>query len=60
MIETALVYILKADGSNAFVACGTLVNGPYIATCRHVWREADGEKHGAVIAEFFGISLDVE
>ena len=52
MIETALVYIRKADETNEFVGCGTLVEGPYIATCRHVWRDADGEKNGGVVVEF--------
>jgi hypothetical protein len=48
MIETALVYIRKADETKAFVGCGALVEGPYIATCRHVWRDADGEANGGV------------
>ncbi|HMF06281.1 MAG TPA: hypothetical protein VKE72_04630 [Methylocella sp.] len=38
MIETALVYIYSA-GSD-FIGCGALVEGGYIATCRHVWRDA--------------------
>ncbi len=52
MIETALVYIRKADGTNDFVGCGTLVDGPFIATCRHVWRDAGGEEAGKVLVEF--------
>jgi tetratricopeptide (TPR) repeat protein len=52
MIETALVYIRSRDESRRFVGCGALVEGPYVVTCRHVWRDADGEKNGGVIVEF--------
>ena len=40
MIETALVYIRRADDTKRFVGCGAVVVGDYIATCRHVWRDA--------------------
>ena len=40
MIEQSLVYIHSATPPHRFVGCGTLVEGGYIATCRHVWRIA--------------------
>lgn len=39
-IETALVYIFAPGAARRFVGCGTLIEGPYIVTCRHVWVEA--------------------
>ncbi|HXC26567.1 MAG TPA: trypsin-like peptidase domain-containing protein [Stellaceae bacterium] len=39
-IETALVYIHRHTQANEFVGCGALIEGGYIATCRHVWRTA--------------------
>jgi tetratricopeptide (TPR) repeat protein len=39
MIETVLVYIYSAP-TREFIGCGALVEGGYIATCRHVWRDA--------------------
>jgi predicted negative regulator of RcsB-dependent stress response len=38
MSEHSLVYIRSAKGN--FVGCGVLVEGGYVATCRHVWRDA--------------------
>jgi hypothetical protein len=43
MIETALVYIYSVSPAREFVGCGALVEGGYIATCRHVWRDATAE-----------------
>jgi len=40
MIEQALVYIYSAKPAQRFVGCGALVEGGYVATCRHVWRMA--------------------
>jgi tetratricopeptide (TPR) repeat protein len=40
MIETGLVYIYSCLPTRDFVGCGALVEGGYIATCRHVWRDA--------------------
>lgn len=40
MIEKSLVYIYAAHGARGFKGCGVLVEGPYVATCRHVWRDA--------------------
>src|SRR5215472_18245954 len=40
MIEQSLVYIRTANPPRRFVGCGALVEGGYIATCRHVWRMA--------------------
>ena len=53
MIETALVYIRTNDEAKKFIGCGTLVEGPFLATCRHVWRDAGGDEHGGVIVEFY-------
>ena len=39
-IETGLVYIHRLEPTKKFVGCGALIEGPYIATCRHVWRDA--------------------
>ena len=52
MTDTALVYIRKADETREFAGCGALMEGPYIATCRHVWRDAEGDANGGVIVEF--------
>ena len=40
MIETGLVYIHATKPTRRFVGCGALVEGGYVATCRHVWRMA--------------------
>ena len=40
MIETALVYIRKPSTAAGFVGCGVLIEGGYLATCRHVWAAA--------------------
>ena len=42
MVEQALVYIYSAAPERRFVGCGALVDGGYVATCRHVWRMATG------------------
>lgn len=43
MIEQSLVYIYSTKPQRRFVRCGTLVEGGYIVTCRHVLRMAVGE-----------------
>jgi hypothetical protein len=40
MIEQGLVYIHSIKPARRFVGCGALVEGGYVATCRHVWRMA--------------------
>lgn len=40
MIETGLVYIYSISPARAFRGCGALIEGGYVATCRHVWRIA--------------------
>jgi len=40
MIETGLVYVHSAKPSRVFRGCGALIEGGYVATCRHVWRMA--------------------
>ncbi len=42
MIEQALVYIYSMNPARRFIGCGALVEGGYVATCRHVWRMATG------------------
>ncbi|MBV8871010.1 MAG: hypothetical protein JOY65_16600, partial [Acetobacteraceae bacterium] len=40
MIETSLVYVHAVKPARRFVGCGAVVEGGFVATCRHVWREA--------------------
>jgi tetratricopeptide (TPR) repeat protein len=42
MIEQGLVYIHSAPPTRRFRGAGALVEGGYIATCRHVWQLATG------------------
>jgi len=39
-IETGLVYIYRQSPAKEFIGCGALIEGSYIATCRHVWHDA--------------------
>ena len=39
-IETGLVYIHRVSPTKKFIGCGALIEGRYVATCRHVWRDA--------------------
>ncbi len=39
MIETGLVYIYSLSPARAFKGCGALIEGGYVATCRHVWHK---------------------
>src|SRR5690348_12060076 len=41
MVESALVYIYRIKPTKQFVGCGAVVSGGFIATCRHVWRDAE-------------------
>ncbi len=52
MIDTTLVYIRTADDDNVFIGCGSVVEGPFIVTCRHVWRDAKGDENGEVTIVF--------
>jgi hypothetical protein len=52
MIETSLVHIYSMATPEQFVGCGAMVEGGYIATCRHVWHDAGGDEHGAVTVAF--------
>jgi tetratricopeptide (TPR) repeat protein len=40
MIESGLVYVHSTKPTKRFVGCGAVVEGGYVATCRHVWRMA--------------------
>ena len=50
-LETSLVHVCHAADPGQFVGCGAIVEGGYIATCRHVWRDAGGAT-GAVVIVF--------
>jgi tetratricopeptide (TPR) repeat protein len=52
MIETSLVHIYHIDAPGEFIGCGAMVEGGYIATCRHVWRDAGGDTREAVTVAF--------
>lgn len=47
MIEQSLVYIYSTKPRRRFVGCGTLIEGGYIATCRHILRMATSEQDQA-------------
>jgi hypothetical protein len=51
MIEQSLVYVHSTKPPRRFVGCGTLVEGGYVATCRHVWRLATAEQNADVELE---------
>ena len=52
MIEYSVVHIYTQEAKPKFVGCGALVEGGFIATCRHVWRAAGGDAAGEVRVEF--------
>jgi len=43
MIETALAYIYSIAPRQRFVGCGAVIEGEWVATCRHVLRMALAE-----------------
>jgi hypothetical protein len=52
-VETGLVYIYRLSPTKEFIGCGALVEGSYVATCRHVWRDAtDGDVKAEVEIEY--------
>jgi hypothetical protein len=52
MTETCLVYIYSGSPARVFTGCGALVEGGYVATCRHVWRDAQSGEPPEVEIEF--------
>jgi hypothetical protein len=54
MIEQALVYIYSMNPARRFIGCGALVEGGYVATCRHVWRMATEAAKAEAAAESRG------
>jgi hypothetical protein len=46
MIEQSLVYIYSLRPTRRFIGCGALVEGGYVATCRHVWQAATKAEAG--------------
>jgi tetratricopeptide (TPR) repeat protein len=52
MIETALVYLHALRPKKHLIGCGTLVEGGYVATCRHVWRRAASDHPPEVEIEY--------
>jgi hypothetical protein len=59
MTETASVYVYsvsRASPFGGFRGCGALIEGNYIATCRHVWKAAQsGEPPQVEIVFPFGV-----
>ena len=52
MIEYSVVHIYTQEAKPKFVGCGALVDGGFIATCRHVWQDAGGGAAGEVRVKF--------
>jgi hypothetical protein len=52
MIETGLVYIYSVPPARAFKGCGALLEGGYVATCRHVWCKPPSNPPAEVEIEF--------
>ena len=57
-IETGLVYIYSVAPARAFIGCGALIEGGYIATCRHVWHGAKTRGSPEVEIEFPAAEVD--
>ena len=54
MIQGGLVYIYSDESPSSILGCGSLIEGPFIVTCRHVWDQAvkaAGDK-GPVLVRF--------
>src|ERR1700733_13316776 len=51
MIETGLIYVHASKPTARFVGCGALVEGGFVATCRHVWRMATQAAEASGAAE---------
>lgn len=58
MIETGLVYIRSVKPTPRFVGCGALVEGGYVATCRHVWRMATEVAAAAQAGEALEVEIE--
>jgi tetratricopeptide (TPR) repeat protein len=52
MSITELVHIYHVDAPEQLIGCGAMVEGGYIATCRHVWQDAGGDKRESVMVAF--------
>jgi tetratricopeptide (TPR) repeat protein len=48
----SLIYISELGKPESIIGCGAVIEGPYIATCRHVWRDALGTANGLVTVLF--------
>jgi len=57
-IETGLVYIHRTKPTKRFVGCGVLIEGGYVATCRHVCREATKVAPGSTPEEPLEVELE--
>ena len=57
-IETGLVYIHRTKPAKRFVGCGALIEGGYIATCRHVWCEATKVAPGSTPEQPLGVEVE--
>jgi hypothetical protein len=40
MIESSLFHLHTGCPQSAYVGCGVVIEGGYLATCRHVWEAA--------------------
>ena len=47
-----LVHIYHIDAPEQLIGCGAMVEGGYIATCRHVWKDAGGDDRETVTVAF--------
>jgi tetratricopeptide (TPR) repeat protein len=52
MSITELVHIYHVDAPEQLIGCGAMVEGGYIATCRHVWKDAGGDDRETVTVAF--------
>ena len=52
MSITELVHIYHVDAPEQLIGCGAMVEGGYVATCRHVWKDAGGEDREMVTVAF--------
>ncbi len=43
MTDSALILIHASGARTGFIGCGVLIEGGFIATCRHVWADATAE-----------------
>lgn len=52
MDQNSLIYVCELDKPETIIGCGVMIEGPSIATCRHVWTGAKGEENNGVSVLF--------